>query len=55
MAPDGRADVVRGHGDVFGLGHDGDLFKFSYPAGVGDVGLQHVDGVGVDDVGEREF
>ncbi len=52
---DGGADVVRGHGDVFGLGHDGDLFEFGDAAGVGDVGLEDVYGVVVDDVGEGVF
>ena len=55
MAPMGRADVVGGHGDVFGLGHDGDLLEFGDAAGVGDVGLQDIHGVVVDDVGEGEF
>ena len=46
---------MRGHGDVFGLGHDGDLLEFGDAAGVGDVGLKDVYGVVVDDVGEWEF
>ncbi len=52
---DGGADVVGGHGDVFGLGHDGDLLEFGDASGVGDVGLEDVNGVVVYDVGEGEF
>ena len=48
----GGADVVWSHRDVFCLGHDGDLFELGYASGIGDIGLQNVDCMGVDDVGE---
>ena len=43
------------HRDVFCLGHDGDLFELGYASGIGDIGLQNVDCMGVDDVGEWEL
>ena len=43
LRADRRADVVRGQSDVLGLGNGRDLFQFGDPAGVGDVGLEHVE------------
>ena len=50
-----RADVVRCHCDVLGLGDDRYFLQLSDSTGIGDIGLQHVGGVSINNFCEREF